>query len=106
MALLTEQIVLTPKSAERAWLPGLLHVLAAFAPAPVFGVAVCVSGLLVASLVSFVVFLPLTVLTLNNGAAIPEDVDPPALPLGARVLLFVLWVATAWSTAGSAALLG
>jgi hypothetical protein len=106
MALLTVQMVQTPKSAEKAWLPGLLHVLAAFAPAPIFGVAVCVSGLLVASLVSFVVYLPLTVLTLNNGAAIPEDVEPPALPLRARVFLFVLWVATAWATAASAAMLG
>ncbi len=106
MALLTEQIVRAPKFGQKAWLPGLLHVAAAFAPAPVLGVAVCVSGLLVATLVSFVVFLPLTVLTLNGGAAIPEDANLPALPLRARVILFALWMATAWATAGSAALLG
>ncbi len=106
MTLLAEPIALAPKSDEKAWLQGLMLVLAAFAPAPILGVADCVSGLLVATLLSFVVFLPLTVLTLNGGAAIPEDAPPPALPLPARLLLFVLWAATAWATAYSAAILG
>jgi len=106
MALLTEQIVLAPKTIGKAWLPGLLHVVAAFAPAPFLGVAACVSGLLVATLIGFVVYVPLTVLTLNGGEPVAEDAEPPALPPQARLLLFGLWAATAWGTAASAAVLG
>ena len=106
MASLTDRLVLTPDAADRAWLPGLVHVLAACSTAPFLGVLPCISGLLMATLVSFVVFVPLTVLALNGGAALAEDEEAPPLTPMARAILLVLWTVTAWAAAGSAALLG
>ncbi len=105
MASLTERVVFAPDTADKAWLPGLLHVVAACAAAPIFGIAPCIAGLLVATLVSFVVYVPLTVLALNSGAPLPEDAEAPALTPLARIALLVLWTATAWAAAASAAIL-
>ena len=57
-------------SADQPWLPGLPHVLAALATYFVFGGRACVTGLLLATLASFVVYLPVTALTLGSFATI------------------------------------
>jgi hypothetical protein len=90
--------VLTP-AADPTWFPGLPHVAAAAATWPMFGGAACAAGLLMASLVSFVVWLPLTALALNNGKPLPEDAAAPAITPNAKRALFVLWTATAWLAA-------
>ena len=80
---------------ERTWLPGLPHAVLACATWPVFGGSACVTGLLLAALASFVVFLPLTALALNHGEAIAEDAPAPALTPLAHGVLLGLWGATA-----------
>jgi hypothetical protein len=83
-------------SAGQPWLPGLPHVAAGSATYFIFGAQACVTGLLLATLASFVVYLPVTALTLNGGRAITEDAPAPALTVRAQVLLLVLWTLTAW----------
>jgi hypothetical protein len=90
--------VITP-AADTTWLPGLPHAVAAAATWLVFGGAACIAGLLMASLVSFVVWLPLTALALNNGRPLAEDAAAPALTPNAKRALFLLWTATAWLAA-------
>jgi hypothetical protein len=90
--------VITP-AADTTWFPGLPHAVAAAATWLAFGGAACVAGLLMASLVSFVVWLPLTALALNNGKPLAEDAVAPALTPNAKRALFVLWTATAWLAA-------
>lgn len=106
MASLTERIVFAPDTSDKAWLPGLAHVIAACAAAPVLGIAPSVAGLLMATLVSFIVYLPLTVLALNGGEALAEDAEAPALTPSARLVLLVLWTVTAWTAAWTAATVG
>lgn len=90
-------------SSEQPWLPGLLHAVLGLAPALVFGLSACLSGLLFATLASFVVYLPLTALALNGGQAIDTDTSAPALTPGAQLALLALWTATAWGAAAVAA---
>jgi hypothetical protein len=90
-------------STDQPWLPGLLHIAAALATCFVFGAQAFVTGLLLATLASFVVFLPLTALALNGGKAITENMSAPALTAKAQLVLFGLWTLTAW---GGAALAG
>jgi hypothetical protein len=99
---ISQTIATTRPTAGGAWLPGLPHALAAAATWIVFGGAACVAGLLMASLVSFVVWLPLTALALNNGEPLASDAAAPALTPNARRALFVLWTATAWLAAAIA----
>jgi hypothetical protein len=106
MASLTERVIFAPETADHAWLPGLAHAIAACAAAPVLGIRPCVAGLLVATLVSFVVYVPLTVRALNGGAALADDQDAPVLTPVARIALLVLWTATAWAAAATAAAVG
>jgi hypothetical protein len=87
---------ITGFSADRPWLPGLPHVAAALATYFVFGVQACVTGLLLATLASFVVYLPVTALTLKGGRAIAEDAPAPVLTMRAQVVLLGLWTLTAW----------
>jgi hypothetical protein len=89
-------------SADRPWLPGLPHVIAAMATWLVFDAGACVTGLLMATLASFVVYLPLTALALNGGEPVGPDAPAPVLPAWARVVLFALWTLTAWAAAGLA----
>src|SRR5689334_9325420 len=84
---------------DATWFPGLPHALAAAATWLVYGGAACAAGLLMASLVSFVVWLPLTALALNNGEPLAPSAMAPALTPNARRALFVLWTATAWLAA-------
>jgi hypothetical protein len=91
-------------SADQPWLPGLPHVAAALATYFVFGGQACVTGLLLATLASFVVFLPLTALTLNGGRAIEAEAAAPVLTTRAQIALLALWTVTAWAGAALAAL--
>ncbi len=106
MAFLTERASSTPGRADKTWSAGLPHVVAAGIAAPIWGIGPTVAGLLMATLIGFVVYVPLMVLALNGGAALPEDSDPPAAPPLARIGLLLLWTATAWTVAARAAALG
>ncbi len=89
-------------STEQPWLPGLPHVMAALATYFVFGGQGCVTGLLLATLASFVVYLPLTALALNGGQAIAADAPAPVLTMKAQMVLLGLWTVTAWAGAALA----
>jgi hypothetical protein len=89
--------------ADQPWLPGLPHVAAALATVFVFGGQACVTGLLLATLASFVVYLPVTALTLNGGRAIAADGPAPVLTMRAQLVLLGLWTLTAWAGAGLSA---
>lgn len=91
-------------STDRPWLPGLPHAAAGIATYFVFGAEACVTGLLLATLASFVVYLPVTALTLNGGRALPADAAAPALTARAQLVLLGLWTLTAWAGAGLTAL--
>ncbi len=90
--------------ADQPWLPGLPHVAAALATYFVFGGRACVTGLLLATLASFVVYLPLTALALNGGRPIGADAPAPVFSTRSQMLLLGLWTATAWAGAGLTAL--
>jgi hypothetical protein len=81
------------------WLPGLPHAAVALASYPVFGAAACATGLLMAALVAFVLWLPLTALALNRGAPLATDGEAPPLTPNAKRILLILWTATAWAVA-------
>jgi hypothetical protein len=93
-------------SAEQPWLPGLPHVAAALATYFVFGAQACVTGLLLATLASFVIYLPVTALTLNGGQAIDADTAAPVLTTRAQIVLLALWTLTAWAGAALVAAVG
>ena len=71
-------------------------------PAVVLGWQACLAALVIASLASFVVYVPLTVLALNGGGALAEDAPAPALTARAYAVLLALWTTTAWLAAAAA----
>jgi hypothetical protein len=87
---------------DRPWLPGLSHAASAVATWPMFGGPACITGLLMATLASFVVYLPLAALVVNGGDALEADAPAPVLPTRAHALLFALWTLTAWGAAALA----
>jgi hypothetical protein len=89
-------------AADQPWLPGLPHVVAALATYFVYGGQGCVTGLLLATLASFIVYLPMTALALNGGRAIKADAPAPLLTTRAQIVLLGLWTATAWAGAALA----
>ena len=89
---------------DRPWLPGLPHAAAGLATYFVFGGQACVTGILLATLASFVVFLPLTALALNGGRAINAEGPAPVITNRAQALLLALWTITAWGGAALATL--
>jgi hypothetical protein len=93
-------------SADQPWLPGLPHVAAALATYFVFGGQACMTGLMLAALASFVVYLPLTALALNGGRPIPPEAAAPVLTMRAQIVLLGLWTVTAWAGAGLTAAAG
>ncbi len=93
-------------SAAQPWLPGLPHVAAGLSTWFVFGGQGCVTGLLLATLASFVVYLPVTALTLNAGRPIAEDTPAPVITASARWALLGLWTVTAWAGAALATVAG
>ena len=86
----------------RGRLLGLPFVLAGFGPGFVFGWQACVAALMIASLASFLVYVPMTALALNGGGALNEDAPVPALTARAYVVLLLLWTTTAWLAAAAA----
>ena len=100
--LFSQTVAATRPAADTAWFPGLPHVLAALTTWLIYGGAACVAGLLMASFVSFVVWLPLVALALNNGRPLAADAEAPALTPNARRTLFALFTATAWLAAAVA----
>ena len=98
----SQTVAATRPATDGGWLPGLPHAIAAVVTWPVFGAGACISGLLIASLVSFVVWLPLTALALNNGEPLAAEAVAPTLTPNARRALFALWTATAWLAAAIA----
>jgi len=78
---------------------GLPFVLTAAAPGVAFGWPACIAALMIASVASFVVFIPLTALALNGGDALAEDAPMPPLTSRAYALLLSLWMATVWLAA-------
>jgi hypothetical protein len=97
--LFSQTITAARPTTDGAWFPGLPHVLAAAASWLVFGGAACAAGLLMASFVSFVVWLPLVALALNHGEPLAPEAVAPALTPNAKRALFLLWTATAWLAA-------
>ncbi len=85
---------------------GLPFVLTACGPGFVFGWSACFGALMVASLASFLVYVPLTALALNGGVALGENTPIPRLTPRAYVVLLLLWSATAWLGAAAAAHIG
>ena len=75
---------------------GLPFVLAALGPCLVFGWQACLAALTIATLATFLVYVPLTALALNGGSALVEEAPVPALTARAYAVLLVLWTATAW----------
>jgi hypothetical protein len=80
----------------RGRLLGLPFVVAASVPGVVLGWQACFAALMIASLASFLVYVPLTVLALNGGGALTEDAPVPVLTTRAYVVLLTLWTTTAW----------
>ncbi len=101
-AFFTQTLAATRPSSEGAGFPGLPHVLAAAVILPVFGAVACATALLITSLISFVVWLPMTALVLNRGAPLTEHDTAPVLTFNAKLALFGLWTATAWIVAAVA----
>ncbi len=83
----------------RGRLLGLPFVLVACAPGLIFPWPTCIAALLFASVASFLVYVPMTALALNGGAALRDNEPAPALKPRAYVTLFLLWTATAWLAA-------
>ncbi len=86
----------------RGRLLGLPFVLTAGASALVFGWPACLAAVMLASVASFVVYVPMTALALNDGRALRCDAPDPPLTPRAYTVLLLLWTFTAWL--GAAAL--
>ena len=86
----------------RGRLLGLPFLLTAGAPGLVFGWPACLGGVVLACLASFVVYVPMTALALNDGRAIRNDAPDPSLTARAYAVLLVLWILSTWL--GAAAL--
>jgi len=86
----------------RGRLLGLPFVLLAFGPGSVFGWQACMAALTIAGLASFLVYVPMTALALNEGRALGEDAPVPALTARAYAVLLVLWTASVWLGAAAA----
>lgn len=86
----------------RGRLLGLPFVITAGVPGILFGWQASIVALIVASVASFVVFVPMTALALNRGAALHEDASLPPLTARCYVVLLVLWTLAAWLGATAA----
>ncbi|HEY7579719.1 MAG TPA: hypothetical protein VH855_19190 [Acetobacteraceae bacterium] len=80
----------------RGRLLGLPFVLMAASACIPFGWQAGLAGLMVASVASFVVFVPVMALALNGGAALSEDAPMPPLTARSYVVLLTLWTLAAW----------
>jgi hypothetical protein len=80
----------------RGRLLGLPFVVTAAVPGTVMAWQAWLASLLIASVATFLVYVPVTALVLNGGAALKDDQPAPALTIRAYVVLLVLWTMTAW----------
>ena len=87
----------------RGRLLGLPFVVTAAAPGVVLEWQAWVASLLIATVATFLLYVPVTALTLNGGAALKDDQPAPALTMRAYVVLLMLWTVTAWLGAAFAA---
>lgn len=92
--------------AELPSLSGVPHVAAILAAYLVLGLEPAIGGLMLAIVVSAVLFKPLLPLALNNWQPVPAYVHDPEPTPRAKVILFGLWAATAWTGAAVTALAG
>jgi hypothetical protein len=83
----------------RGRLLGLPFLLTGATPALLFGWQACLAAALLASLASFVVYVPMTALAMNDGRAIKGDMPDPALTAQAYAVLLLLWTFTTWLAA-------
>jgi hypothetical protein len=83
---------------------GLPFVATACAPALFYPLSTCIAALMVASVASFLVFVPLTALAMNGGAALNDDEPLPPLTHRAYAVLLLLWTTSAWLGAALASL--
>jgi hypothetical protein len=83
---------------------GLPFVVAACTPALFYPLSTCIAALMVASVASFLVFVPLTALALNGGVALGDDAPLPPLTPRAYAVLLLLWTTSAWAGAALASL--
>jgi hypothetical protein len=80
---------------------GLPFVIAAGSPAASFGWDVCLAAGVLAILTNFIVFVPLTVLALNGGRALRDNLDVPPLTARAYLALLALWTTAVWISAAA-----
>ena len=83
----------------RGRLLGVPFLLTGATPALLFGWQACLAAALMACLASFVVYVPMTALALNDGRAIRGDAPDPVLTAQAYAVLLLLWTSTAWLAA-------
>jgi hypothetical protein len=77
---------------------GLPFALIAVATLPFAGATACVTATTIALLATFIVFIPVTVIVLNNGALDEAASEPPLTPRAYGVIL-TLWTVTVWCVA-------
>jgi hypothetical protein len=85
----------------RGRLLGLPFLLTGGTPALLFGWQACLTAVMLAILASFIVFVPMTALALNDGRAIRGDTPDPAMTGRAYAVLLLLWTSTAWLAAAA-----
>ncbi len=81
---------------------GLPFAVTAIAPGFLLGWSACIAALTIASVASFLIYVPLTALALNGGDALTEDGPLPSLTARAYAALLSLWSMTAWLGAAAA----
>jgi hypothetical protein len=85
----------------RGRLLGLPFLVTGGTPALLFGWQACLTAVMLAILASFVVYVPMTALALNDGRALRGDMPDPALTARAYGVLLLLWTSTAWLAAAA-----
>lgn len=77
---------------------GLPFALIAVATLPFTGATACVTAATIALLATFVIFMPVTAIVLNNGA-LDEGASEPQLTPRAYGVILTLWTLTVWCVA-------
>ena len=77
---------------------GLPFALIAVTTLPFAGASACLTAATIALLATFMVFIPVTAIVLNNGALDEAASEPPLTPRAYGVIL-ALWTVTVWCVA-------